>query len=74
MVGAVVAEPDHEARRLLAVREHVPHVHALVDAARAHLDHAMPAENLRRRAREVLPEIVESSCARHEPYSGSASR
>jgi hypothetical protein len=59
VVGAVVAEPDHEPRRLLAVREHAPHVQPLVDASRPHLDHAMPAENLRGRTAQVVAEIVQ---------------
>ena len=59
MVGAVVAEADHEARRLLPVREHVAHVQALVHSTRAHLDHAVPEEHLGGRAGEVLAEVVQ---------------
>ena len=59
VVGAVVAEPEHEVRGLLAVGEDAAHVQALVHAEGADLDDLMPGEDLGRRACEMLVEVVQ---------------
>ena len=59
VIGAVVAEPEDEVRALLALREEAPHVDALVDPQRAHLDDLVAREDLGGRAGEVLVQVVE---------------
>ena len=70
VVGPVVTDADDEVRRLLPVREDAPDVDALVDAPRAHLDHAMALQDLGRGAAQVLPEIVQELVRAPGPVLG----
>ena len=70
VIGPVVAEPEHEVRRLLSVREEAADVDALVDAERAHLDDLVPDEDLGRRPGEVLVEVVEQLARAPRPVLG----
>jgi hypothetical protein len=74
VVRPVVAEPEHEMRRLLPVREEAPHVDPLVHAERTHLDDLMAGEHLGGCAGEVLVQVVQELASTPRAVLGSACR